>query len=117
MLMLLVLACSATTARAPLPAETVAAFYSAVNTAAYKEAKDYLAPEALEAVRGDAALRHFGDAQVSDRTLERIEILKEEVRGDLAEVRVELYFDSGLALHRGLLVRRNGIWKIKALSS
>jgi hypothetical protein len=101
----------------PLPAETVAAFYKAANTAAYQEAESYLTPEALKAIKNGTPFREFCDAQTADRTLERIEVLKEEVRGDVAEVRVELYFDAGLALHRGILVRRNGVWKIKAFGS
>jgi hypothetical protein len=102
---------------ARLPAETVTAFYRAANTAAYREAESYLTPEALKAITDGTAFPEFCNAQTADRTLERIEVLKEEVRGDVAEVRVELYFDAGLALHRGILVRRNGVWKIKSFGS
>jgi hypothetical protein len=97
------------------PGETVLAFYRAANRAAYEEAQGFWAPENAKALAG--GVRAFCDDQTSGRTLEKVEVLKQEVRGDLAEVRVELYFSAGLALHRGSLVRRNGVWKIWALES
>jgi hypothetical protein len=115
------LALSATVAPrpSPLPAETVAAFYRAANRAAYGEAETYFTAEALEAIKNgpEQGFREFCNAQTADRTVERIEVLKQEVRGDVAEVRVELYFSAGLALHRGGLVRRNGVWKINTFGS
>jgi hypothetical protein len=99
----------------PLPSDTLAAFYRAANRAAYEEAKVYWAPERLPGLKG--GLRAFCDEETEGRTLEKVEILKEQVHGDEAEVRVELYFSSGLALHETTLVRRNGAWKIRTLGS
>jgi hypothetical protein len=114
-MMLALLAVTVGLGSAPLPAETLTAFYRAANRAAYEEAQVYWAPEGLPGLKG--GLRAFCEHETEGRTLERVEVLKQQVHGDEAEVRVELYFSSGLALHEGTLVRRNGTWKIRTIGS
>jgi hypothetical protein len=114
MLLALLLSVTAGVKEAP-PAETFAAFYRAANRAAYSEAESYFTPEALKEIR---TFRKFCDSETGGRTLERLEILKEEVKGDVAEVRVELYYaNEGLALHLARLERRNGVWRIIAVGA
>jgi hypothetical protein len=114
-MLLTLLAFSVVGAATPPPADTMAAFYSAANRAAYVEALGYWAPETASTLK--KGLKEFCNEQTAGRTLERVEVLKQEVRGDRAEVRMELYFTSGLAVHTGSLVRQNGVWKILYLGS
>lgn len=114
-MLLTLLLTAAVGVKAAPPAETFAAFYRAANRAAYTEAESYFTPEALKKIQG---FRKFCDSETAGRTLERFEILKEEVKGDIAEVRVELYYaNEGLALHLARLQRRDGVWRISAVGA
>lgn len=100
------------------PAEVIKTFYSACNSGNYSVAEELLVPEANRAMtHGTGAvqggLRGICDLETQGGHLTKVEILKEEVRGNLAQVRYMLYYADGSATEetQGLVVR-HWVWKI-----
>jgi hypothetical protein len=100
------------------PAEVIKTFYSACNSGNYSVAERLLVPEAnrvlnrhIGAVGG--GLREICDEETKQRHLQKVEILHQEVRGDIAQVRYMLYYADGSAIEdsQGLVVK-HWVWKI-----
>lgn len=91
------------------PAETVKAFYMAANGAKYSEGKKYVTAEAF---------CWFGDIQVMmdhvsrNGKIKKIEILKEEIRGEGAKVEFILHFEKDKEKESLDLIKEDGVWKI-----
>jgi hypothetical protein len=100
------------------PAEVIKTFFSACNSGDYSVAERLLVPEAnrvltrhIGAVGG--GLREICDEETKQGHLQKVEVLHQEVRGEVAEVRYMLYFADGSALEesQGLVVER-WVWKL-----
>jgi len=119
-MLILVLAFAILTGLVPYgsPAEVIKTFYSACNSGNYSVAERLLVPEAnrvltLHIGAVDGGLPGICDEETKQGHLQRVEVLREEVHGDLAQVRYRLYFADGATIEdsQGLVVR-HGIWKI-----
>jgi len=100
------------------PAEVIETFYSACNSGNYSVAERLLVPEAnwvlthhIGAV--DGGLRGICDEVTKQGHLQKVKIIQQEVRGELAQVRYMLYYADGSALEesQGLVLKR-WVWKI-----
>jgi Domain of unknown function (DUF4878) len=120
LMLVAVLACAILTGFAPYgsPAEVIKTFYSACNSGNYSVAERLLVPEAdlvlnrhIGAVGG--GLREICDEETKQRHLQKVAILHQEVRGDIAQVRYMLYYADGSAIEdsQGLVVK-HWVWKI-----
>jgi hypothetical protein len=100
------------------PAEVIKTFYSACNSGSYSVAERLLVPEANRVLTRhigavDGGLRGICDEATKQGHLQRVEILQQEVRGEVAQVRYMLYYADGSAIEesQGLVVK-NWVWKI-----
>jgi len=99
------------------PGEVLQTFYSACNNRNYSMAEKLLVPEATRAMthhRGvDEGLPGICEAETMQGRLEKVEILHQEVRGEIARIRYRLYFADGSALEetQGLVVQ-HWAWRI-----
>ena len=98
------------------PAEVIQAFYSACNSGNYSVAERLLVPDRLltsDIAAVDGGLRGICDAETKQGHLQKVEILQQEVRGEVAEVRYMLYYADGSAIEeiQGL-VMKHSVWKI-----
>jgi hypothetical protein len=98
------------------PADVIQTFYSACNSGNYSVAERLLVPDRLltsDIAAVDGGLRGICDAETKQGHLQKVEILQQEVRGELAQVRYMLYYADGSALEesQGLVVKR-WVWKI-----
>ena len=100
------------------PADVIKTFYSACNSRSYPVAERLLVPEAnrvltrhIGAVEG--GLRGICDEATKQGHLQKVEILEQEVRGEVAQVRYMLYYADGSAIEesQGLVVK-HWVWKI-----
>ena len=100
------------------PADVIKTFYSACNSSDYPVAEGLLVPEAnrvltrhIGAVEG--GLRGICDEATKQGHLQKVEILQQEVRGEVAQVRYMLYYADGSAIEesQGLVVKL-WVWKI-----
>ena len=98
------------------PAEVIKAFYSACNSGNYSVAERLLVPERLltsDVAAVDGGLRGICDAETKQGHLQKVEILQQKVRGEIAEVRYMLYYADGSALEETQgLVMKHSVWKI-----
>jgi len=100
------------------PAEVIKTFYSACNSGNYLVAERLLVPEVNRVLTRhigavDGGLRGICDEETKEGHLQKVEILQQEVRGDVAEVRYMLYYADGSRIEesQGLVVKR-WVWKI-----
>jgi hypothetical protein len=100
------------------PAQVIKTFYSACNSGNYSVAEGLLVPEANRALNRHigavgGGLREICDEETKHRHLQKVEILHQEVRGDIAQVRYMLYYADGSAIEdsQGLVVK-HWTWKI-----
>jgi len=100
------------------PAEVIQTFYSACNSRNYSVAERMLVPDVnwvlthhVGAV--DGGLPGICDIETKQGHLQRVEILDEEVHGEIGKVRYKLYYGDGTTLEetQGLVVKHWG-WKI-----
>jgi hypothetical protein len=100
------------------PAEVVKSAYTAGNQGRYSEAESYLSTEAEAAVKSQLGAMGGGvkgvwDHNTRNGTIDRIEILSEEVRGEGATVHFRLHFKDGNTKEDGEpLIKEKGHWKI-----
>jgi hypothetical protein len=100
------------------PAEVIKTFYSACNSGNYSVAARLLVPEANRVLTRhigavDGGLRGICDEETKQGHLQRVEVLQQEVRGELAEVRYMLYYTDGSTIEDSQgLVWRGWVWKI-----
>lgn len=100
------------------PAEVIKTFYSACDSGNLSLAEKLLEPEAnRELTRpigaADGGLRGICDEETKQGHLQKVEILHEEVHGDIAQVRYVLHYADGSATEetQGLVVK-HWVWKI-----
>ena len=100
------------------PPEVIKTFFSACNSGNYSLAGSLLVPETnrvltrhIGAVEG--GLRGICDEATKQGHLQKVEILQQEVRGEVAQVRYMLYYADGSAIEesQGLVVK-HWVWKI-----
>jgi len=102
------------------PADVVKAFYMAGNEGKYSEAEKYLSSEALVLMKSElgalvGGMKGAMDEATKEGTIERIEILEEEIRGEGATVRLILHFRDGMKEEDDeSLIQERGAWKITA---
>src|SRR5687768_1450108 len=82
------------------PSTTVKAFFDAANRGKYDEAKKYLSSDFLNALNGPLGVKGGGTKGILDKatrngTIEEVEVIKEEIRGDGAVVHVKLHLKGG----------------------
>ena len=98
------------------PAEVIEAFYSACNSGNYSVAERLLVPDRLltsDIAAVDGGLQGICAAETKQGHLQKVEILQQEVRGEVAEVRYTLYYADGSALEETQgLVMKHSVWKI-----
>lgn len=100
------------------PSDTVVAAYMAANEGKYSEAETYLSSEALNALKGELGALAGGRKRIWDRktrngTIQRIEVLREEVRGEGATVYFLIHFEDGSTEEdEESLIKEKGVWKI-----
>ena len=119
-MLVLVLAFAIVTELVPYgsPAEVIKTFYSACNSGNYSVAERLLVPESkrvltlhIRAVDGD--LPGICEEETKQGHLQRVEVLDENVHGDLAQVRYKLYYADGSTIEDSQgLVARHWVWKI-----
>ncbi|HTS09444.1 MAG TPA: hypothetical protein VMP68_28025 [Candidatus Eisenbacteria bacterium] len=100
------------------PAEVIQTFYSACNSRDYSVAERMLVPDVnwvlshhVGAV--DGGLPAICDVETKQGHLQRVEILHQEIRGEIGRVQYRLYYADGSALEetQGLIIKHFG-WKI-----
>jgi hypothetical protein len=119
-MLVLVLAFAILTGLVPYgsPAEVIQTVYSACNSGNYSVAGRLLVPEAKRALTlhisaVDESLQGICEEETKQGHLQRVEILQEEVHGDLAQVRYKLYYADGTTIEDSQgLVERHWAWKI-----
>jgi hypothetical protein len=101
------------------PGDVVKAFYQAANDGKYSEAQQLLSEDAQRAIKGDLGQLAGGFKKVCDEntrggTIARIDVQKEEVRGEGATVVVKVWFKDGSAKDgdRNSLIKEKGAWKL-----
>jgi hypothetical protein len=100
------------------PAEVINTFYLACNNGNYSVAERLLVPEVNRVLTRhigavDGGLRGICDEATKQGHLQKVEILQQELHGEVAEVRYKLYYADGSAIEerQGLVVKR-WVWKI-----
>lgn len=98
------------------PAEAIKAFYSACNSGNYSVAQRLVVPDRLftsDIAAVDGGLRGICDAETNQGHLQKVEILHQEVRSEIAQVRYMLYYADGSALEQSQgRVIKHLVWKI-----
>lgn len=100
------------------PSEVVKAAYLAANEGNYSTAENYFSSELIDALKGDlgataGGMKGVWDKQTRDGTIDKIEILKEEVRGEGATVDFRIHFKNGKTRDVDKpLIKENGRWKL-----
>ena len=100
------------------PPEVIKTFFSACNSGNYSLAGSLLVPEAnrvltLHIGAVDGGLPGICEEETKQGHLQRVEVLHEEIHGDLAQVRYKLYYADGSSIEdRQGLVVRHWVWKI-----
>jgi len=100
------------------PSEVVVAAYMAANEGKYSEAEKYMSSEVINAMKSGLGALAGGwkgswDQTTRNGTIQRIEILKEEVRGEGATVHFRIHFKDGKTKDDDEpLIKEGGQWKI-----
>lgn len=100
------------------PAEVIKTFYSACNSGNYSVAERLLVPEANQVLTHhigavDGGLRGICDEETKQGHLQKVEILQQEIHGELAQVRYMLYYaDGGTIEETQGLVAKHWVWRI-----
>ena len=119
----LLVTCSCGLGHKSSPSDVVLKAYKAANEGKYAEVEKYLSFDTVDAIK--AATKEFGswvggmkgiwDEWTRKRTIERLEKLNEEIRGDRAKVYFRIHFKDGSAKDDDVnLIKEGGQWKIKA---
>lgn len=100
------------------PAEVIQACFMAANEGRYSDIDRYLSREALKALEFKGVMLGAGkkgrwDWRTRNGMVEKIEILKEEVRGEGAKVKFKIHFKDGATRDdEEELIKEAGVWKI-----
>jgi hypothetical protein len=101
------------------PGDVVKAFYLAANEGRYSEAEQMLSEDAQRAIKGDlgqlaGGFKSICDKNTKDGTIVRIDIQKEELRGEGATVVAKISFKDGSTKEgdKNALLKEKGAWKL-----
>ena len=100
------------------PSDVMKTFYVACNDAKYSEADRLLTTATREQVNGAlgamiGGLKGYCDSQTKFGRLQKSEILKEDIRGEGAELRIKLYYKDGSSADVTMsLTKVEGTWKL-----
>jgi hypothetical protein len=112
------LACSRPRILEQSPSDVVREAYLAANEGKYSQAEKHLSSDVVNAMKGHLGAMTGGMKGAWDRltkggTIEQMEILKEEIRGEGARVHFRLRYKDGATKEDDEpLIRENGRWKI-----
>ncbi|MGD0009855.1 MAG: hypothetical protein ABSE93_15080 [Terriglobia bacterium] len=95
------------------PSGVLKVCYMAMNDGRYSEAEQYLTSSLRAHVAAHGGIKRVADAGTRNGTIERIEILGAEVRGEGAKIRYKMYYKDGRSvLDDAELIKEGGIWRI-----
>lgn len=100
------------------PSEVVAAAYMAANAGEYSKAESYLSSELINTMKSGlgalvGGMKGMWDETTRDGNIQRIEILKESIRGEGAKVDFRIHFKDGKTKDNDEpLIKEKGKWKI-----
>ncbi len=97
------------------PSQIVRDLYDAANAGRYVAAEKYFCADARKYIKGayPRGLKALCDQQTRYGTLVKVEILKEEIKGDEATVMAKLWFKDKTAIaEKTKLIKERGEWKI-----
>jgi hypothetical protein len=102
----------------PSEVEVVVTAYMAANDGKYSEVEKYMSSDAINAIKSDlgalaGGMKGVWDKTTRNGTIQMIEILKEEVRGEGATVYFRIHFKDGKTEDGNEpLIKEDGQWKI-----
>lgn len=100
------------------PGGAVKAAYTAANAGQYSEANKYMSSEALSVMGGTlgafvGGLKGMWDRATREGTIDKVEIIKEEVRGEGATVIFRIHYKNGDTEKKSeSMIKEDGKWKI-----
>ena len=101
------------------PGEVVKSFYLDANAGKYSDAEQLLANDADKAMKGDlgqlaGGFKHICDEETKNGTVVRVDIMKEEIRGEGATVTANITYKDGSTKSNDKtgLIKEKGSWKI-----
>jgi hypothetical protein len=99
------------------PSEVVTAAYMAANEDKYSEAEKYLSSEALAAINEAeelaGGLKDVWDKKTRNGTIETIEIIRGDVKGEKATIAIRIHFkDGNIYDEHESLIKEGGQWKM-----
>jgi len=100
------------------PGDVVKAAYLAANEGRYSETEKYLSSAALKLVQSDlgalaGGMKGIWDKETRNGTIESIETVAEEIRGEGASVHIRIHFKDGSSKEDDEpLVKEGGQWKL-----
>ena len=101
------------------PGDVAKAFYAAANEGRYSEAEQMLSEDAKNFIKGTlgqmvGGIKGICDQNTRDGTIARVDIQKEEVRGEGATVIAKISFRDGSSKDddKTSLIREKGSWRI-----
>lgn len=100
------------------PSDVIKTFYVACNDAKYSEADRLLTTATRELMNGElgamlGGLKGYCDSQTKIGSLQKTELLKEDIRGEGAELRIKLYYKDGSSADVTMsLTKVEGTWKL-----
>lgn len=102
------------------PSEVVKAFYAAANEGKYPEAEKYLSAETIKGMEGlgsrAAGEKFMLDEMTKNGTIEKDEILQEQIQGETATVTHKVQFkDGSIKDGKETLIKESGEWKVTFL--
>jgi len=104
--------------RQKTPSEVVEVAYMAANDGKYSEVKKYMSSELTKALNSDlgafmGGLKGAWDQVTHNGTIKKIQIQKEEMRGEGADVYFKIYFKDGkIKDDKEELIKEDKKWKI-----
>jgi hypothetical protein len=99
------------------PSEVVTAAYMAANEERYSEVEKYLSSKAKAAVNkaGEVVgnMKDVWDRKNRNGTIETIEIIREDVKGDKATIAIRIHFnDRSISDQHESIIKEGGQWKM-----
>jgi hypothetical protein len=101
------------------PAKTFTTALMTANDGKYSDANEYLSSEVKQVVQGQLGALAGGtkgmwDTYTKNGTIQRIEVLKEEIRGEGATVICNIYYKDGSVKSNDKtdMIKEKGSWKI-----
>ena len=101
-----------------LPSDVVKAAYMTANEGKHSEVEKYLLSEVINSMKGGlgalaGGMKGVWDEATRNGTIQNIEILREEVRGEGTTVYFRIHFKDGTTKDDDKpLIKENGQWKI-----